>query len=161
MSSPVDRVERLAVRKYGTRGVCLWLIGIPWTLLGIAFILQPQERFSRPGPGGSLDILDNPPGIYIFASMWLIGGIGAMACAAIRPRICVDDWGFIAAVMPPFLWGCGFFWSQFAYIISGGEFGRESAYFAMIVYWSFSLLLAFLSKRLPDSPEGPCWGRRR
>lgn len=157
----VDNAEHWLVRKFGTRGVCLWLLGIPWTTLGIGFMLDPQDRFSRPGPGGSLDILDNPPGIYIFAALWLIGGIGAMVCAFARPRICVDDWGFVCVVIPPFLWGAGYFWSQFAYIISDGEFGRPNAYFAMILYWSFTLLLTFLSKRLPDSPEGPCWGRRK
>lgn len=161
MSSPIDRLECFFVKKFGTRGVCLWLLGIPWTLLGIGFILDPQERFSKPGPGGSLDVLDTPPGIYLFASMWLIGGVTAMVAAILRPRICVDDWGFVAITLPPFLWGAGYFWSQVISLFTDGMYGRDNAYFAMIVYWSFALLLAFLARRLPDAPEGPCWGRRK
>ena len=157
----ISDIESFFIRKYGTRGVCLWLLGIPWVVLGIGFILNPMERFSKPGPGGALDFLDKGPGIYIFAAVWLVGGITAMIAAIQRPRTCKDDWGFVGVVIPPFMWGAGFFWSQIVYLISGGEFGRPTAYFGMIIYWSFALMLAFLSKRLPDAPEGPCYGKRR
>jgi hypothetical protein len=163
LASAVNALENVAVRKYGTRGVVLWLIGIPWTALGAAFILNPMERFSRPGSGGIglLDFLDKGPGIYIFSSMWLIGGLAAIAAAITRPRTCNDEWGFVGATVPPFMWGTGYFWSQFAYVISDGEFGRPTAYFALIIYWFVSLLLLFLSKRLQDAPEGPCYRRRK
>lgn len=161
MGNTLNRMEILAVKRYGTRGVALWLVGIPWISLGIGFTLHPMERFSRPGSGGILDFLDKGPGIYIFSSMWIIGGVAAIAAAITRPRTCNDEWGFVGATVPPFIWGMGYFWSQIAYEISGKEFGRPTSYFALIIYWSMSLLLLFLSKRLQDAPEGPCYGRRK
>lgn len=157
----IDKAERIAIVKYGTRGVFLWLVGVPWTILGIAFVAQPMERFSKPGPGGPLDFLDQGPGIYIFATMWIVCGVAAIIAAILRPRTCEDSLGFVAITIPPFVWGAGFFWSQFAYIISDGEYGRPTSYFGMLIYWAVALMLAFLSKRLPDAPEGPCYGRRK
>jgi hypothetical protein len=154
LGNTVTKIEVLFVEKYGNRGVCLWLIGIPWTLLGVVFILTPMERFSKAGPSGPLQFLDDPPGSYAFASLWLIGGLTAIAAALIRPRTRNDEWGFVGATVPPFLWGAGYFWSQTSYLVSDGESGKSAAYLFLIVYWSFSLLLLFLSKRLSDTPEG-------
>lgn len=155
-----DRTEIFFIRLVGTRGVVLLLLGIMWIILGTGFLVSPMERFSRPGSGGILDFLNRGPGIYIFASMWIVGGIFAIAAAAQRPKTCEDGWGFVGLILPPLLWGAGYWWSWFINVFSGGEYGRENTYLAGLIYGAFTLLLMFLSKHLPDHPEGPCARRR-
>ena len=155
-----ERAESALIVKVGTRGVCLLLLGFMWTILGISFVTNPMERFSAPGPGGVLDFLDKGPGVFIFASMWIFGGITAIVVAFQRPITCQDDIGFNGAGLPPFLWGAGYWWAWVANEFSGGRFGRPGTYTAGIVYWSVTLLIVFLSRHLSDNPKGPCWNRR-
>lgn len=144
----------------GTRGICLLLLGVMWTVLGITFITNPVERFSKPGPGGTLDFLDGGPGIYIFASMWIVGGATALITAFQRPVTCKDDVGFNGIGLPPFLWGAGYWWSYFLFTATDGEYGRPNTQLAGILYWTFTLLIMFLARNLSDHPEGPCAQRR-
>lgn len=144
----------------GTRGICLIILGIMWLILGLAFVTNPVERFSQAGPGGVLDFLDNGPGVYILASMWVVGGIVALVTAFQRPITCRDDWGFNGVGLPPFIWGAGYWWSFAINALSDGEFGRPNTYLAGILYWTFALLIMFLSRHLSDHPDGPCATRR-
>ena len=160
-SSTYSRTEDFLIRLVGTRGVVLLLFGIMWVILGISFVTHPMERFSKPGSGGVLDFLDKGPGVYIFSTMWLVGGVVALAAVIQRPRTCEDGWGFIGALLPPLLWGAGYWWSWIIYTLSGGQSGREGTYIAGLVYGTITFLLMFLSKNLPDHPHGPCAGRSR
>ena len=144
----------------GTRGVCLLILGFLWTILGVGFLINPMERFSRPGSGGILDFLDKGPGVFIFGSMWVVGGMVAIVVAIQRPVTCKDDLGFNGIALPPFLWGMGYWWSWVLNQVSDGEFGRPNTYVAGIVYWSITILMMFLSRHLSDHPKGPCIGRR-
>lgn len=158
--SPFSYGERKLIRLVGTRGICLLLLGVLWLILGLAFITNPVERFSQPGPGGILDFLDRGPGVYIFAAMWLAGGITAIVVAFQRPVTCKDDIGFNGAALPPFFWGAGYWWSFAIYSVSDGEFGRPNTYLAGLLYWTLVILIVFLSRHLSDHPEGPCAKRR-
>lgn len=160
MGNAYTKLERLMIRKFGTRGLCLLILGVLWSILGALFTVAPMERFSKPGPGGILDFLDRGPGIYIFASMWIVGGVVALVTAFQRPLTCRDDMGFNGVVLPPFLWGLGYWWSFFVYTFSGGEYGREGTFLAGMLYWDLALLIIFLSRHLSDHPEGPCARRR-
>lgn len=160
MGNAYTHLERLLIRKVGTRGLCLLILGTLWLILGTAFIIAPMERFSKPGPGGILDFLDRGPGIYIFASMWLIGGMLAIVTAFQRPITCKDDLGFNGVVLPPFVWGLGYWWSFFIFTFSRGEYGRQGSFLAGMLYWDLAILIIFLSRHLGDHPEGPCVSRR-
>lgn len=157
---PYARIEKALIYKVGTRGVLLLILGFLWILLGFAFLVNPMERFSKPGPGGVLDFLDTSPGLYIFAGMWIAGGTVALVTAFQRPITCKDDLGFNGIGLPPFLWGAGYWWSFLLSNLSGGEFGRPNTYLAGILYWTISIMIMFLSRNLSDHPEGPCARRR-
>lgn len=158
--SPFARGEKILIRKVGTRGICLLILGVMWLILGVAFITHPVERFSQPGPGGVLDFLDNGPGVYVMASMWIVGGLTALIVAFQRPITCRDDIGFNGVALPTFFWGAGYWWSFAIFNISDGEFGRPNTQLAGLLYWTLLILIVFLSRHLCDHPEGPCAKRR-
>lgn len=157
---PYARAEKSLIRKVGTRGICLLILGSMWLMLGFLFVSNPVKRFSKPGPGGILDFLDAGPGVYVFASMWIVGGATAVITAFQRPITCRDDLGFNGVGLPPFLWGAGYWWSFLINTLSDGEFGRPNTQLAGLLYWTFALLVMFLSRHLCDHPEGPCAQRR-
>lgn len=149
------------IKWVGTRGTVLLYFGSIWVTLGAAFLINPSERFSRPGDGGFLDFLDEGPGVYIFSSMWLVGGVVAVLCAVRRPFTCQDGIGFNGLALPPFFWDAGYWWSFVVHNLSGGEFGRERAYLGGLLYLVITLAMIFLSRHLQDHPEGPCMRRHR
>lgn len=155
-----ERGELYLIVKVGTRGVCLLILGFVWTLLGTGFLLSPMERFSKPGPGGILDSLDNGPGVYIMSSMWLLGGLTALIVGVRRPITCRDDIGFNGVCLPPFIWGMAYWWSYFLNQLSDGELGKPNTYIAGIIYWAITILVVFISRHMGDHPAGPCIGRR-
>lgn len=157
---PFKSLESRLIWKFGPRGLCLMILGFMWSLLGSAFLLNPMPRFAKPSSGGILDFLDKGAGIFIFSSMWLIGGVCALVVAFQRPISCKDDIGFNGLCLPPFLWGAGYWWSFIVNTLSAGEYGRPGAYFAGMVYWTFAILLMFLARHLNDHPDGPCARRR-
>jgi hypothetical protein len=156
---PYSRFELRMIKWIGTRGTILLYFGFMWATLGVSFLLNPTERFSRPGPGGALDFVDKGPGVYILSSMWLVGGLVAVGCAIRRPYTCEDGVGFNGLALPPFFWAASYWWSFAIHIISGGEFGRERTYIGGLLYTAITLSMIFLSRHLQDHPEGPCMRR--
>lgn len=156
---PYAATEHYFITKVGTRGVLLLLFGTLWSLQGITFLLHPMERFSRSGPGGVLDFLDNGPGVYIYSASWLLGGILSIICAIQRPKTCVDSWGFTALAIPPMLFALGYWWSWALNLFSHEEYGRGGTYVGGLLFTIITLVPMFLSRNLQDHPEGPCWGR--
>ena len=143
--------EQFAVDKLGARGVLLVLMGTPWVLIGTGFLIVQMERFSRPGPGGPLQFMDDGPWGGL---MWILGGAIAIGSALIRKRTHEDGFGFIGLTIPAFIWGACYFWSFIANVASEGELGRPNTWIAGTIYWSVTLLITFLSKRLKDEPVG-------
>lgn len=158
--SPYATPELFFIRLVGTRGCLLLILGAVWLILGTDFMLNPMERFSKPGPGGLLDFLDKGPGVYIFSTMWVIGGAVAIYTAFRRPKTCEDDLGYTAIALPPLLWGFGYWWSWALHLVTNGEFGRERTYVAGLLYFTIVIMIMFLSRHLQDHPEGPCARRR-
>lgn len=156
----LNRLELLFIRWIGTRGCVLLILGAIWTIIGAAFLANPIERFSKPGPGGYLDFLDEGPGVYIFSGMWLLGGTVAIVVAILRPTTCEDDLGFNGVGLPPLLWGFGYWWSWIVHLLFDGQYGRGNGYIGGLLYSTLSLLVIFLSHHVQDHPEGPCARRR-
>ena len=153
--------ELFFIRLVGTRGSLLLIVGTIWSTIGFGFLINPIERFSRPGSGGVLDFLDKGPGVYLFASTWLVGGLVAISIGFIRAKTCQDDLGFNGVALPPLLWGFGYLWSWFVWLLSNGEYGRPGAYIGALLHFTITIMVVFLSHHLPDHPEGPCARRRR
>lgn len=156
----MHRIEMFFIKLVGTRGSLLLILGTIWIIIGIGFLVNPTERFSRPGPGGYLDFLDEGPGVYVFSSMWVVGGTVAIVIAFYRTITCEDDLGFNGVGLPPLLWGFGYWWSWIVHFLFDGEFGRSNAYIGGLLYSTISILIIFLSHHIQDHPEGPCARRR-
>ena len=160
MFKRLNIVEMFFIRLVGTRGSILLILGAIWIIVGIGFLLNPVERFSRPGPGGLLDFLDEGPGVYIFSGMWVVGGAVALVVAFLRAKTCEDDLGFNGVGLPPLLWGFGYWWSWITHLLFDGEYGRSSAYIGALLYSTLCVLVVFLSHHVRDHPEGPCARKR-
>jgi hypothetical protein len=106
---------RAAVRRLrehlGRRGIALLLLGAGKVCFGLGFIRSPE-----PNPPG-LEALTRWADIRCWASIWVV--CGAVTFGSAWLRIGRDKWGFIAALVPPFVWGCAFLWGALT-----GEFAR-------------------------------------
>lgn len=145
-------LERYLICKYGTRGVLLWHLAIPWFFVGIGFMLNPIERFSRPGPGGPLEFMDRGPWLGL---IWIIGGLCGFVSSFLRVRTRDDTLGFNGVTLPPFIMGLCYFWSWGTNQVTDGEIGRPSAWLGFLVYMSVAMLLVFLARNLKDEPGSP------
>src|SRR5690349_13612432 len=87
--------------RFGRRTLILLHCGSVWILTGWAVLAVPVERFSRPGPGGALQVLDSPN----WGVMWVTGGILAIANAIFRKFWNGRDvLGFLGLITPPSVW---------------------------------------------------------
>ncbi|MFH9977957.1 hypothetical protein ACH4ND_01590 [Streptomyces sp. NPDC017179] len=100
----------------GRRGAALALLGTGKMCFGLGYILTPH-----PDPRG-LELLTRFAGIRYWAVLWVVCGAAAFGSAWLR--IGRDRWGFIAALLPPFVWGAAFLWGSLA-----GDFPRGLAIF--------------------------------
>jgi hypothetical protein len=96
------RAARRARTLLGRRGTALALFGIGKMAYGLSFLLHPE-----PDPRG-LGLLTSVASIRCWAALWVICGAVTFACAWLR--IGRDRWGFVAALVPPFVWGAAFLW---------------------------------------------------
>lgn len=115
--------------------------GIAWIVIGLGFLAMPMERFSRPGPGGPLQFLDD---WAIFPVLWIVGGAIAFVMSFLRRNIPIraDQVGFVSLAAPPFMWSAAYFWSYYLHIITAGGIGRPEAWRPGVVYMvSCGLLL--------------------
>jgi magnesium-transporting ATPase (P-type) len=117
---------------FGRRGTFLAAYGLIWIVIGIANFIEPMERFSKPGPGGPLEILE----MAWTGLIWAACGLMAISTAFIRRspgRQRVDQWGFTALLIPALVWDFGFFWSWISWL-STGVYGRPTAWLGILVY---------------------------
>jgi hypothetical protein len=148
MTDP-QRPGRGLLPRLGRRGLMLLLLGLAYTSIGFGFVLIPQERFSAPGAGGLLQVLDSP----WFGFLWIAGGVVACASGFVRARTGHDAIGFNGLVVPAFVWSAFYTWSFLANVTTGGELGRPSAWIAAVVYAALTAIVLFLA-RWPD-PDDP------
>lgn len=90
-------------KQLGRRGTALVLLGLAKICFGLGYALQPG-----PNPVG-LALLTRWADIRCWSSVWIICGAITFGCAWLRVG---RDWaGFLAAIVPPFVWGAAFLWA--------------------------------------------------
>lgn len=117
---------------FGRRGTFLVLDGIIWVVIGFAIFAQPQERFSRPGPGGGLEVMELPA----WGLFWALCGLVAIVTAFLRRapgRHRLDQWGFTALMGPALLWCFAFVWSWLSNLANPSN-GRPTSWLGALVY---------------------------
>ena len=100
----------------GRRGTALALLGMGKMCFGTGYLLTPA-----PNPRG-LELLTRFADLRWWAGLWVACGAVTFGCAWLR--IGRDRWGFIAALVPPFVWGAAFLWGAF-----NGDYPRGLAIF--------------------------------
>lgn len=107
--------RRLRAR-LGRRGTALVLLGTGKVCFGLGYALQPD-----PDPRG-LRLLTGITDLRCWSAVWIICGTITFASAFLR--IGRDRWGFIAGLVPPFVWGCAYLWGA-----ATGDYPRGLAVF--------------------------------
>jgi hypothetical protein len=98
---------RVIRRHLGRRGIALALLGTGKVLYGLGYLLTEETR-----PRG-LELLTRAGDIRAWALVWIICGAITFVCAFLRVG---RDWGgFVAALVPPFVWGSAYAWAALAY----------------------------------------------
>lgn len=127
------RAARRLRKTLGRRGAVLALLGAGKVCYGMSFILHPE-----PDPRG-LNLLTSVADIRCWAGLWVVCGLVTFACAWLR--IGRDRWGFIAGMVPPFVWGAAFLWGAIT-----GDYPRGltmAGWFATghvgVILWSASV----------------------
>lgn len=138
------------VTRWGRRTLILLHGGATWVIFGWAVYTIPIERFSRPGPGGALEIMDTPyPGI-----MWVAFGALAFVAAFTRRRFRGGDaWGFVGLTTPPIVWLICYLWSAIAFFVTDGGAGNQRAGVGVLT-WYFVSAFVLIVAGWPD-PDDP------
>lgn len=93
-------------RHLGRRGGALALFGAGKVFYGLAYLLHPELGVS------GLGLLTRFADIRCWAWLWIVCGAITFGCSWLR--IGRDQYGFYAALVPPFVWGAAFLWGAFA-----------------------------------------------
>lgn len=101
-------------KQLGRRGTALVLLGSAKICFGLGYALQPDPR-----PDG-LGLLTRWADIRCWSAIWII--CGAITFGFAWSRVGRDGAGFLAAIVPPFVWGCAFLWGALT-----GEYPRGLA----------------------------------
>jgi hypothetical protein len=143
------RQKRLTAR-IGLRGVILLHFGIPWIAIGVAYLQSPVvDRFSRNGPGASLEVMDS----NLWGILWIVSGLVAIVAALTRVRTKQDHVGFGSLVVPAALWSTSYAVSWLEWILSNGELGRQTSLPGALAFGIFTSLILYLAKiKDPDDP---------
>jgi hypothetical protein len=96
----VGAAARRLTRALGRRGVALLILGAGKVCFGIGVFAAPQ-----PDPRGLSLLTDYAP-LHCWAWVWVL--CGAITFASAFLRIGRDRWGFVAALLPPALWGVAY-----------------------------------------------------
>jgi hypothetical protein len=115
-------------KKLGRRGIALTLLGLAKISFGLGYALQPD-----PNPAG-LGLLTRHADIRCWSTVWIICGAITFACAWLR--VGRDGLGFIAAIVPPFVWGSAFLWGAVT-----GEYPRGLAIAAWYAIGHVALIM--------------------
>jgi hypothetical protein len=94
-------VRRLTAR-LGRRGTALAILGLAKVCFGLGYALQPNPTTA------GLELLTSVASLRCWSSVWIICGTVTFACAWLR--VGRDGMGFVAALVPPFVWGSAFLW---------------------------------------------------
>lgn len=136
--------------RIGLRGVILLHFGVPWIAIGVAYLQSPMvDRFSRNGPGGSLEFMDS----NLWGILWIVSGLIAIFSALTRVRTKQDHVGYGSLVVPAALWSTSYAVSWLEWVLSNGVLGRQTSLPAAIAFGLFTSLILYLAKiKDPDDP---------
>lgn len=123
----VTVVRRLG-KTLGRRGVALAILGVAKICFGLGYALSPG-----PKPVG-LKLLTDQASIQCWSAVWIVFGMITFCCAWLR--IGRDVLGFIAALIPPFIWGFAFLWGAVS-----GEYPRGLAIAAWYAFGHVGFIL--------------------
>jgi hypothetical protein len=128
----VTAIRRLH-KRLGRRGTALLLLGSSKIFFGLGYALDPG-----PSPAG-LEPLADHGGMQAWSAVWIICGVITFGSAWLR--VGRDGGGFIAALIPPLLWGSVLLWSA-----ASGDYPRGfalAAWYAIghvgIILWAASV----------------------
>lgn len=128
--------------RLGRRTLVLLHCGSVWLITGWAVLAAPTDRFSRPGPGGALQLLDSPQ----WGLMWVAGGILAITNAILRKFWNGRDVvGFLGLTTPPFVWLLGYAWSAAAYVSTRGDYGNPRAGLGLLTWYLVSAFVLIVA----------------
>jgi hypothetical protein len=102
---------RWLLRRVGRRGVALLILGTGKVCYGLGIVLTDD-----PDPRG-LGLLTAVADLRCWGALWVVCGVITFCCAWVR--VGRDALGFVAALLPPFVWGFAVAWSA-----ATGEYTR-------------------------------------
>ncbi len=137
------RAARQCRRALGRRGTALLILGIGKIAYGIGFVLEPL-----PSTRG-LEVLTRYAPVHCWGWVWV--WCGAITAGSAFLQVGRDRWGFVAALVPPTLWGTSYGVSFLA-----GTYPRGWATFAW--YATSHVALIVWASRVPE--ERPLTARR-
>lgn len=119
--------------RIGRRGACLLIFGFIHFSIGGALFVQPKDQSGRPRTIPVLELIAVPE---FWGALWVILGLGVMACALGGWRI--QRYGFMVAYGLPTFWAA-------AYLASWALGLLVTGWIAGIVYLGYSLLVIVIS----------------
>lgn len=136
--------EKLLFR-FGRRGTVLGLFGLVWILYGLSFVTSPAYRFGNLGPIAS-QVLNSP------WLGWIWGVAGGVALAvALLPRRKSDTTGFVALLIPAFIW-TALFTTSWMFSVFTADYGDSHSWVGSLV-WVLDVITILVCASWPDPGE--------
>jgi hypothetical protein len=98
----VRRAARWFSGRLGRRGPFLLFMGVGKVCFGAGFIFEPP-------PLMGLGLLTRYAPLHCWAWVWILCGVATFCSAWLR--FTQDQWGFVAASIPPALWAFAYGWA--------------------------------------------------
>ena len=120
----------------GRRGVVLFILGIAWTLIGVANVTDPTGFADN--SNGHLIHLGIDPRVRL--AWWAVAGVLAIVYSFVPPRHS-DAIGFAALVVPAAIRCASYGWGWLMYVIPGDDPGDSAGWVGALVWLC---ILAFI-----------------
>ncbi|OUD02582.1 hypothetical protein [Streptomyces swartbergensis] len=138
---------RQLVRTLGRRGVVLLIFGSGKVCYGAGFLADPEPR-----PRG-LELLTSVAPMQCWAWVWIV--FGSITFASAWLRIGRDRVGFLAALVPPSVWGVAYAVSAVdGYLRAWFIAGWFATSHAALICWAATVREDPTPRRSRKSPEG-------
>lgn len=132
-------------KRFGVRGVILFLFGFPWIIYGIGVLISKVDRFSRDGPGGPIEFMDN----HNWGWFWIAVGIYGIASMFLRYRSekWFDEYAYAFLSLPPAAWTISYAISALSHLIDPFN-GRDTAYLGVAIFGNFLIMILYLARHV-------------
>lgn len=129
--------------RIGRRGAKLITWGVTWVVFGYAVL-------TLPGVVTGYGVLDRIPP-HIIGACWIACGfIGIGHCLVRKPGR--DRYGFMALILPAFVWAVGAWWGWIIWLVWHGSDGSPYGW-ANAVIWSAFAASVIITAGWPESPR--------